>query len=61
MDPSGLPRILLILGIHFEPEAPYLQGRCSTRLSYGPISMIEVWNIERLVKYLKLSSFFKKN
>ena len=25
MDPSG-----------FEPEAPALQGRCSTRLSYGP-------------------------
>ena len=37
-------------GFTFEPEAPYLQGRCSTRLSYGPINMIEVWIFERLVK-----------
>ena len=30
MDPSG-----------FEPEAPALQGRCSTRLSYGPDRIYE--------------------
>ena len=28
---------------HFEPEAPALQGRCSTRLSYEPIYEIENW------------------
>ena len=29
MDPSG-----------FEPEAPALQGQCSTRLSYRPMSIM---------------------
>ena len=27
----------LDLRIHFEPEAPSLQGKCYTRLSYGPM------------------------
>ena len=38
MDPSGLScRRVLQYRQPFEPEAPALQGRCSTRLSYRPI------------------------
>ena len=45
MDPSGLSNEHFLLPV-FEPEAPAslvediclpVQGRCSTRLSYGPI------------------------
>ena len=37
MDPSGLSRLVQNWAMTFEPEAPALQGRCSTGLSYRPI------------------------